>query len=334
MSLEITLPENFSWNDNCDTTDVYTFLQNNFVQNDNWRMCYSVTSIQFLLENGIHIGIYGTTDGVARLVGFVYGLPTKLVVNSVEHKVLFCNLLCVHRKLRGRKMVHVLTRSLAKKAAVLGYFEAIYTSGTQLESGARNAGNNSDLFRNPICTLNYYVLPLKRSLLRSHITRIRKQTEFRPLIEEDIEKACRLLNRYLENFVIHTLFDLENFKKIFLNGFVETYVRDDEKEITDLFSFYSIDACLTEGKEEKTVKVAYLYHYVPGKVSITQLLDNCIDTIKDMDCDIFNVLNNGRINMHVLAALNFKDCECNLHYYSHGIEKVTVEPNMLGVWPM
>ena len=87
--------------------------------------------------------------GSNKLVGFISGVPAVVSVKGqwVDHMTLSCdmfllsprvktmaeiNFLCVHKKLRSKRMAPVLIREITRRVNLENIFQALYTAGVKL----------------------------------------------------------------------------------------------------------------------------------------------------------------------------------------------------------
>jgi glycylpeptide N-tetradecanoyltransferase len=63
-------------------------------------------------------------------LGFISGTPCKIVVNGQVIKMAEINLLCVHKKLRDKKMTPTLIKEITRRIQLQNTWQAYYTSGS------------------------------------------------------------------------------------------------------------------------------------------------------------------------------------------------------------
>ncbi len=124
------------------------------------------------------------------------------------------NFLCVHKKLRSKRMAPVLIREITRRVNLLGIFQAVYTAGVFLPK--------------PVGTCRYWhrsinpkkLIEIKFSHLSRNMTMQRtvklyklpdhiKTLGFRKLQSKDIKKVQQLLANYLNRFDLSPTFDYE-----------------------------------------------------------------------------------------------------------------------------
>ena len=113
-----TLPEGFEWgavdlkNDE-EIKQVYDLLMNNYVEDSEatFRFAYTIEFLRWaLLVPGYlkdwHLGVYASKS--KKLLGFISGVPMKVTVDGKKLRVVEINFLCVHKKLRSKRLAPVL----------------------------------------------------------------------------------------------------------------------------------------------------------------------------------------------------------------------------------
>jgi len=154
------------------------------------------------------------------------------------------NFLCVHKKLRSKRVAPVLIREITRRVNLHGIFQAVYTAGVILPK--------------PISTCRYWHRSLNpKKLIEtrfSHLTRnmtlqrtiklFRLPTEtkcksLRPLTRQDCPSALKLITTYLTKFKLSPVFNLKEFEHWFLprKSIVDTYVVESSGTVTGITLF-------------------------------------------------------------------------------------------------
>jgi glycylpeptide N-tetradecanoyltransferase len=98
----------------------------------------------------------------------------------------------------------------------------------------------------------------------------------RPLQASDVPSATKLLNKYLSQFNLKSVFDEKEFAHWFsaIDGVINTFVIPDPKtkEVTDLLSFYTLPSTIIGNATYKTLKAAYSYYTVATSVPLVDLV--------------------------------------------------------------
>lgn len=66
------------------------------------------------------------------MVAFISAIPSRLSINGQCVAGVQVNFLCVHKKLRSKRLTPVLIKEITRRVNLDGIFQAVYTSGTLL----------------------------------------------------------------------------------------------------------------------------------------------------------------------------------------------------------
>ncbi len=89
-----------------------------------------------------HAGVVNIKNG--KLLAFISAIPASIRVNMAEFvlfsllnyrrilKVVEINFLCVHKKLREKRLAPVLIQEITRRVNLEGIFQAVYTAGSLL----------------------------------------------------------------------------------------------------------------------------------------------------------------------------------------------------------
>lgn len=139
------LPEGFVW-ETLDLVDaevlkeLYTLLNENYVEDDDamFRFDYQPEFLRWALQpprwlKDWHVGVRVVKSGVrGRLIAFISAIPAEIKVYKRNLKVVEINFLCVHKKLRSKRLAPVLIREITRRVNLTGIFQAVYTAGVVL----------------------------------------------------------------------------------------------------------------------------------------------------------------------------------------------------------
>ncbi|XP_032868734.1 glycylpeptide N-tetradecanoyltransferase 2 isoform X2 [Amblyraja radiata] len=304
-----TLPQGFMW----DTLDMgsseelkelYTLLNENYVEDDDnmFRFDYSP---QFL---------------------------------QCEKKMVEINFLCVHKKLRSKRVAPVLIREITRRVNLEGIFQAVYTAGVVLPK--------------PVATCRYWhrslnprkLVEVKFSHLSRNMTLQRtmklyrlpdtpKTAGLRPMEQKDVKSVQELLFNYLKQFelspvmndveVIHWLMPRENI--------IDTYVVEgSEGVLTDFVSFYTLPSTVMHHPIHKNLKAAYSFYNVHTETPLSDLMNDALIIAKSKGFDVLNALDLME-NKTFLEKLKFGIGDGNLQYYLYNWRCPDMEPEKVGL---
>lgn len=123
--------------DEKDINELYELLRDNYVEDvqSTFRFDYSKEMLRWALcppgyKKAWHVGIRVQNTG--KLVAFIGGTPVNMQIYDITKNIVEINFLCVHKKLRSKRLAPVLIREITRKVNVEGIFQAIYTAGATL----------------------------------------------------------------------------------------------------------------------------------------------------------------------------------------------------------
>jgi len=344
-----SLPGGFVW----DTLDIesadqlkelYTLLNENYVEDDDnmFRFDYSPTFLRWALcppgwKRPWHCCVRVATN--KKLVGFISAIPARVRVYTKEVEMVEINFLCVHKKLRAKRVAPVLIREITRRVNVEGIFQAAYTAGVVLP---RPVGTCRYWHRslNPKKLIDVKFSHLKRNMTMQRTIKLYKLpeetkiTNLRPLVESDMVSGHKLLMEYLQSFDLSPVFTLEDFRHWFtpVNDVVVSYVTTDENtgEVDNLLSFYQLPSTVVDHPRYKSLKAAYSFYNVAKKSNLTDLVHDALVIARNDNYDVFNALNLMN-NSTFLEELKFGIGDGNLNYYLYNWKCPSVEADKIGL---
>jgi len=349
---EYKLPATFTWcnvnvDDPKELNELYTLLSENYVEDDDalFRFDYSSDFLKWALQPPGWkpqwlLGVRVKSNN--KLVAFISGIPTNLRIHKHQQLLVEINFLCVHKKLRSKRLAPVLIKEVTRRIHLEGIFQALYTAGVHLPK--------------PISVCRYYHRSLNpKKLVEVGFSRLKKNKSmaqtikyyrlpekplipgFREMKKEDIDAVQKLLNTYLDKFDVAPVFSREDIEHwlIPLDEVVYSYVVEKDNEITEFISFYNLPSTIIDNPKYKEIKAAYLFYYcqegMGSKYSATRaLINDALIMAKANKFDVFNCLN-LMDNDDVLDDLKFGKGDGLLNYYLYNYRCVEVKPKKLGV---
>lgn len=136
------LPAAFKWdtlnlNDPLQLTELYTLLNENYVEDDDamFRFDYQPEFLKWALQppgwrQDWHVGVRVEKSGL--LVGFISAIPGQVKIYDKVERIVEINFLCVHKKLRAKRVAPVLISEITRRVNLTGIFQAVYTAGVVL----------------------------------------------------------------------------------------------------------------------------------------------------------------------------------------------------------
>jgi len=100
-----------------------------------FRFEYSIDFLRWVLcpPNFIpnwHVGIRAEKD--KKLLAFISGIPVNIVVREEVLKMAEINYLCVHQKLRSKKIAPALITEVTRRVNLKKIWQAVYTAGVEV----------------------------------------------------------------------------------------------------------------------------------------------------------------------------------------------------------
>ncbi|KIJ16792.1 hypothetical protein PAXINDRAFT_131704 [Paxillus involutus ATCC 200175] len=330
------LPKDFEWsildiNDPKQIKEVHDLLSLNYVEDDEaaFRFQYSAEFLEWALKppgycKEWHIGVRVSSN--KKLVAFISGVPTTLRVRGNVFRASEINYLCVHKKLRSKRLAPVLIKEVTRQVNLCGVAQAIYTAGVVIPT--------------PVSTCRYYHRSLNipklidvkftyvpRNMTLARMIRIFKTDAtpslpgLREIEEKHVGEVADLFARYMQRFDMVPIMTVDEIQHQFISGRGDmdqpsdnyrrpkqvtwTYVVEDPEthRVTDFFSFYSLPSTIINHPKHNLLEAAYLFYYasdvafVPGedvdgklKKRLDQLIGDALIIANQAKFDVFNAL--------------------------------------------
>lgn len=342
-----SLPQGFQW----DTIDIgdplvlmelYTLLNENYVEDDDnmFRFDYSPEFLRWALQppgwkRQWHCGVRVVKS--KKLVGFISAIPAFIRIYDREQKIVEINFLCVHKKLRSKRVAPVLIREITRRVNLEGIFQAVYTAGVVLPKpiGTCRYWHRS---LNPRKLIEVKFSHLSRNMTMQRTLKLYKlpdQTKipgFRVLKEKDIKQTRRLLHEYLKKFDLAPIFSEEEFRHWFCPrpDIIDSFVVEKHGVVTDFVSFYTLPSTVMHHPVHKSLKAAYAFYNVSKGTPIQDLMQDALVIAKNMGYDVFNALDLME-NKEFLEHLKFGIGDGNLQYYLYNWRCPSMPPQKIGL---
>mmetsp|Transcript_8497 Transcript_8497/g.21933 ORF Transcript_8497/g.21933 Transcript_8497/m.21933 type:complete len:444 (-) Transcript_8497:445-1776(-) len=344
----LKLPQGFEWTtvqmeDAAQLSELYTLLNENYVEDSHatFRFDYSRDFIRWAMtppgwKEDLHLGVRVSTN--KKLVAFISAIPADLVVHSDEIRGVEVNFLCVHKKLRTKRLAPVLIREVTRRCNVQGVFQAAYTAGVVIP---KPVGRCTYWHRslNPKKLIECGFSHLRPRMTMSRMIKMNKLPEspqtpgFRPLAQTDVGPCCAMLNEHLKRFKYYQRFSEEEFAHWLLPqpGVVYSYVIESKDgPPTDMVSFYSLPSSILGDKKHQTLHAAYSYYTVAKTVPLGTLVTDAMIMAVREGFDVFNALD-LQDNSTILEDLKFGIGDGKLQYYIYNWKCPTMAPNEVGL---
>ncbi|KAL4810981.1 acyl-CoA N-acyltransferase [Aspergillus unguis] len=323
--------------------ELWDLLTYHYVEDDNamFRFRYSKSFLHWALmspgwRKEWHVGVRATKS--RKLVASISGVPTHVRVRGQKVKVTEINFLCIHKKLRSKRLAPVLIKEITRRCYLNGIYQAVYTAGVVLPTPV----SSCRYYHRPLDWLKLYEVgfsPLPagstkaRQITKNHLPSSTSTPNLRPMESKDVDAAHDLLERYLKTFDLNQAFDREEIEHWLVykenpqkEQVVWSYVVEDPEthKITDFFSFYNLESTVIQHPKHDCVRAAYLYYYATEtafsgdkkalKDRLQMLMSDALILAKKARFDVFNALTSQH-NPLFLEQLKFGAGDGQLHFY-------------------
>jgi glycylpeptide N-tetradecanoyltransferase len=345
-SEQTPLLKDFEWvtmnlEDPAELKEVYELLTQNYVEDDDasFRFDYSAPFLRWALQapgfqKELHVGVRVRTS--RRLVGFISGIPVTLRARNHNLKSAEINFLCVHKKLRSKRLAPTLIKEVTRRCHVIGIWQAVYTAGVVLPkpfSSCRYYHRSLDWVK--LNEIGFSHLPARSTKARQ-ITKyklpIQTATDgLRLMTKNDVPAVADLLRRTLARYDICQVYSDEEVEHWFVGNIeldhtekvIWTYVAETKGKVTDFASFYSLPSSVIGNPKHKKLNAAYLFYY-GSEIYFTEaskyearlkvLLNDTLILANKLGFDVFNALT-LLDNPIFLEELKFGPGDGFLNYY-------------------
>lgn len=278
------LLEGFEWvtmdlDEDQQLEEVYDLLYNHYVEDQEamFRFRYSPSFLEWALKapgwkKDWHVGIRASKS--RKLVAFISGIPMRLRVRERVLESSEINFLCVHKKLRSKRLAPVLIKEITRRCYVHGVFQAVYTVGSLLPTPVSTCRYfHRALNWEKLYDVGFSPLPhgstKQRQIVRYKLPEQTLTPGLREVEAKDIDTVVDLLQRYLKRMDMAQEFSPEEFRHWMCPAVkpkeqvVWSYVVEDPetKKVTDFVSFYNLESTVIGHKKHDTIKAAYLFYY-------------------------------------------------------------------------
>ena len=343
------MPPGFEWStldvmDPAQREELYVLLANNYVEDDDalFRFDYSKEFLEWALTppgytNDLLLGVRASAS--QKLVAFISAVPANVRVQSTsELDVVEINFLCVHKKLRSKRLAPVLIKEITRRVNQSGVFQAVYTAGVVLPVPVASARYyHRSLNPKKLVNVGFSRISPRMTMARMQkLYKVAKQPKHAlvEMTEEHVGGVHELLSNYLKSkFLLHVNFTKEEVAHWLLprSSVINTYVlvdENDKSKVTDMVSFYHLPSTILN--KDETLYAAYSYYNVATTMDLTDLMRDALILANSTGIDVFNALNLME-NDSFLTELKFGKGDGNLQYYVYNWSSPTMKPADVGL---
>lgn len=327
MDVPYLLPAGFEWSP-CEVGEVQKLLAAYYVEDvgAKFRLTYSEDFIKWALsgpsaEPDWFIGVRATET--KKLLACIAGTRMKVRVNADEIQMAEINFLCVHPKLRHKKLAPLMIREVTRRINLAGIWQAVYT-GAVLRPDAITSAR---YWHRPLNVKKLYKTGFTSSQMDERLYKTTRVFDTRPMVPSDVPWVTKLLNTYFSKFKMAMIISEEETAHMFLprDDIVQSCVYGE----TDFFSFYSIPNAVTDSDE--VIRTAYGYYFVPGKLTTTDLITEALGYASKQGYDCFNMLDVAGNDTKTLWDLKFNPGTGDLHYYLFNWKTESLKQDEVGL---
>lgn len=207
---------------------MYELLTANYVEDDDasLRFNYSTAFFNWVLKHPgysktWHVGVRVVDS--KKLVGFISGIPHELRVRDKSFHSTEINFLCVHKRLRSKRLAPVLIKEVTRRCHLAGIFQAIYTVGSVLPTPFSCARYyHRTINAEKLLSVGFAAVPYgmskERWAARYKIAEATATPGFREMTDADVPAVGKLMRRYLRRFDMAPRFSDDEIRHVLLSG--------------------------------------------------------------------------------------------------------------------
>lgn len=272
-------------------------------------------------------------------MGFITGIPANIQVHEGTIGMAEINFLCVHKKLRSKRLAPVLIKEITRRVNKENIWQAVYTAGVVLPRPVSECRYyHRSLNPKKLIDVGFSHLGPRMTMARTvKLFKVPEKPQLRgirPMQEKDVKRVWDLVRTYIKKFTLHPEFTEEEIKHWMLprRGVVYSYVVEQQEtgHVTDVCSFYSLPSTILGNDKYTLLKAAYSYWNVATTVPLHELMQDALILAKREEFDVFNALNVME-NEHFLKELKFGIGDGFLQYYLYNWRSPKIEPSNIGL---
>ena len=309
--------------------DIFIFLDKNYIQDakNHFRFNY----IHEFLKNNLLSPYWNSSKNLGlkfqrnrKIFGFVSVINRKLLYFNFYLPISEINFLCVKKILRKKKLVTILIKEISRRQNLIGYLEAIFTTGVS--------------FGDFIAKTNFYHLYLRKKKLikigfipekgMKKIFNIQLSDKYQGGIfgEMLFKKMCRKLLKC----ELYTFFGLTECEYWFftISGVLyrlTLYCQSNFNKI-GFVTFFSLPTKFIKSKKKLYLLSAYSYYNVLPPTGMSSFLTG-LAISKKLGFDLFNLISENRDNIF-LSFFGFRIGSGKLRYYITNIKYNKIKTSM------
>ena len=310
------LPNGFKWDTNFDIDSTVLFLNKYYgYPTDSFMPYFTIDYINLIsLDNPITLTIRAEKNGA--IACFMMGTPINMITGKEQAKVLNIKLMCLHPKLRNKNMINLCMNEFTRIAGKQGYEHGFFSGKRYVKKPFcetmvyNRAISVSTLIKHDFIKLGKDVT--KESMRKALVLPEKPIPNFVPMLEEHMEKAYALFNKYSNRYTVYPVYTFDQFKQLFKNKSVTSYVLLENDEVIDFISYY--EQGVRAVKTNKIISTAHLFYYTSNIETVYQLIKNMIIVAKNKGMNLFCMYDIME-NSDIISDLKFEKSN-NITYYN------------------
>lgn len=309
--------------------DVFFFLDKNYIQDakNHFRFNYIHEFLKNILlsprwNSSKNLGIRFQRN--RTICGFVSAINRKLFYFNFYLPISEINFLCVKQNLRKKKLVTILINEIARRQNLIGYLEAIFTTGVS--------------FGDFIAKTNFYHLYLRKKKLikfgfipekgikKNLKLKLSKKNQVGVFGEPLFKKMCKKLFKS-EMYNFFDLIDCDYWFFTISGVFyrLNLYCQSNSNKI-GFVTFFSLPTKFIKSKKKVYLLSAYSYYNVIPKSGMFSFLTGVVVS-KKLGFDLFNLISSNYDNIF-LSFFGFRIGSGKLQYYITNIKYNNIKTSM------
>ncbi|CAL9699137.1 unnamed protein product [Knipowitschia caucasica] len=342
-----SLPQGFSW-DTLDLSsaavlkELCTLLNDNFtVEDDNTlRLDFTEEFLKWTLQSPQwlpqwHCGV--RVDSNKKLVGFIAAVPTDLTVYAKEINMVQVRLLCVHKKLRQKRMTPVLIRELSRRVAQRGVQQGLYSAHVVLPTPLSTCSYwHRSLNTRKLMELKYpgvrQDIAVQRAVKLNKLRDATKTAGLRAMTRADIPALHSLLQSNKSKFDLSTNFSVQGVEHWLLPRDRLTFsyvIQGEDGGLSGAFSFFSLSWEVLNDPQHLELREAQLLFCLCPSADLKDVMEDALVLAKAKGFDVFTALD-VMDNKTFLENLKFNMSGKRTHTYLYNWKCPTVNPDKVG----
>ena len=323
----ITLPNNYTFQyDITNYNELNEFLNKNYEQN---LSVFTIDYLKWILKDAIIIIV---TNNDSKIVGFIYAKPITYKVINQHIDTYYTDLLCTHKKVRGKKLARLLMREMYNKVydksvGLIFNLDKQYDKMISIVESPKWLCRPLNIDKLSTTIFSKITDNQKKLLIEKYENSIQPNNliqHIKNAEQKDILDLMDIYNDHNSNYSISHILNRYDFENIYMNEFVHTYVIAPDK-IQDFFSYY-----ISHTKKGETY--AYIYYITyPNEELLKYIIISILNILKNENVDMVFILDIYDVNNILKNTYSFTDTGKTCHYHTLNYDTNVIEKSKCGL---